>query len=244
MRLLGNDGRGPRRSFLGVDGDMTKYWTTTHHHDYPWQTVAAMYWQRYPNPYSKHVFSEDFVERKLLDDGRLYTKRVLTKTNRMPKWGRHLLSVHSVPMIEEAVCDPKAMTLTTYTRNITFRYLMSVTERVTFSPDLENEDATLANKEVWINSEVFGLHAAIRSFGIDRFKRNALRATKGFDWVLEGNREGNFTMTMHLDKGKSGDDGGRDKGPPSESSSGQQPETPSPPPPPPLPTSSAFSLPI
>ena len=39
-------------------------------------------------------------------------------------------------------------------------------------------------KEVWINSEVVGLRRAIRKFGVDRFKKNCILATDGFEWVL------------------------------------------------------------
>ena len=162
---------------------MARYWTTTHRHDYPWETVASAYWRRYPNPHSKHVFSEDFLEFRLLDDGRLYTRRLLTKTNKLPSWGRHLFSQKRVPLVEEAIADPGAKTLTTYTRNIALRYFMGTTERVVFSPD---GDSTCVRKEVWIESGVFGLQAAITKFGVDRFKRNCVRATEGFDWVLQG----------------------------------------------------------
>ncbi len=167
---------------------MPKYWETTHHHAYPWDVVAGAYWNRYPNPKSKHVFSEDFVECRVLDDGRLYTKRLLTKNNKLPSWGRHFFSAKRVPLVEEALCDPRARTFTTYTRNIGLRYFMGVTERVVFAPEggESGGPSTAVHKEVWIDSDVFGFQSAIRKFGVDRFKRNCVRATEGFDWVLRG----------------------------------------------------------
>ncbi len=58
--------------------------------------VASFYWRRYPNPRSQHVFSEDVLERRLTEDGRLYTKRLLTKNNKLPSWGRHFFSTKCV----------------------------------------------------------------------------------------------------------------------------------------------------
>lgn len=42
------------------------------------------------NVFSQHVLSEDVVSRELRE-GKLHTKRLLTKTNRVPKWGERFL---------------------------------------------------------------------------------------------------------------------------------------------------------
>lgn len=73
---------------------------------------------------------------------------------------------------------------------------MGVTERVTFSEDFLH-NRTKVNKEVWIDSQIVGLRSAIRKFGIDRFKKNCVLATSGFDWAisqkfgLDGNQSPN-----------------------------------------------------
>lgn len=66
---------------------------------------------------SSHVLTEDTIERSVRD-GKLYTKRLLSKTNPVPKWGERFYSVKSVKIIEESICDPVEKTFTTYTRNI------------------------------------------------------------------------------------------------------------------------------
>ena len=45
--------------------DLSRYWSTEYHHNYPWQFVASLYWKRYPNPNSKHVYSEDTIDVKV-----------------------------------------------------------------------------------------------------------------------------------------------------------------------------------
>lgn len=168
-----------------------RYWDTVHYHNYPWSQVASAYWSRYPNPNSQHVFSEDFVECHLREDERnsgkklLYTKRFISKTNSLPSWGEHFFRTRRVAMTEEAVIDPEARTLTTYTRNIgDLRFWMGVTETVVFRQDPADAGRTVVEKRVWIESDMFGFRSAIKKFGIDRFKKNCVRATEGFEWVL------------------------------------------------------------
>ena len=71
-----------------------------------------------------------------------------------------------------------------YTRNSNLRIFMGTTEKVTLVPS-ENEKSTKAIKEAWIESEIYGLRSAIKTFGIDRFKKNCEKATNGFEWVLK-----------------------------------------------------------
>lgn len=83
--------------------------------------------QRYPNPFSLHVLSEDTLCREIRKDGKLYSKRLLTKTNRVPKWGERFFKAKFVCIIEESLVDPKEKVLTTYTRNIGFSKIMVCT---------------------------------------------------------------------------------------------------------------------
>lgn len=73
--------------------------------------------------HSSHVLSEDTISREIRD-GKLYSKRLLTKTNRVPKWGERFVSKNIVKIVEESIVDPKAKTLTTYTRNLGYTKVM------------------------------------------------------------------------------------------------------------------------
>jgi len=160
-----------------------KYWSTVHYHPYDWNQVVGTYWKRYPNPNSQHVFSEDIISSKIDEKGCLRTKRLITKTNKLPSWGEHLFSTRRVWLIEESIVDQENHKMLIYTRNLNLRLFMGTTEKVTLVPS-ENENSTKAIKEAWIESEIYGLRSAIKSFGIDRFKKNCDKATKGFEWVL------------------------------------------------------------
>ena len=69
------------------------------------------------NSFSTHVLSEDTISRKIIDNN-LHTKRFLTKTNRLPKWGERIVNVKNVNIIEESIVDPSKKEISTYTRNV------------------------------------------------------------------------------------------------------------------------------
>ncbi|XP_043283523.1 PRELI domain-containing protein 1, mitochondrial isoform X2 [Venturia canescens] len=162
---------------------MVKYYENTTVFQFNWSQVAQGFWQRYPNPHSSHVLSEDTISREVRD-GKLYSKRLLLKTNRVPKWGERFISKNVVKIVEETVVDPKAKMLTSYTRNLGYTKVMSVIEKVVYRVSEENSEWTVAHRSAWIDSSVFGFSRAIQAFGLDRFKKNCAKMTGGFNYVL------------------------------------------------------------
>lgn len=70
------------------------------------------------------MLSEDVIHQSV-SNGKLFTKKLLTKTNSIPKWGERIISGPKyVYVIEESVVDPNLKTLTTYTRNIGYTSLL------------------------------------------------------------------------------------------------------------------------
>ncbi|XP_076302868.1 protein preli-like [Lasioglossum baleicum] len=162
---------------------MVKYYENSIIFQFNWNQVANGFWQRYPNPNSTHVLTEDTVSRKV-KNGILYTTRLLTKTNRVPKWGERFINKNTVKIIEESAVDPKTKTLTTYTRNLGYTKVMSITEKVVYKVYEENPNWTVAKRSAWIDSQVFGFSRAIQAFGLDRFKKNCTLTYNGFNYVL------------------------------------------------------------
>ncbi|KAL7301171.1 hypothetical protein TKK_0006142 [Trichogramma kaykai] len=162
---------------------MVKYYETSTIFQFNWEQVAQGFWRRYPNPHSSHVISEDTISREI-KDGKLYSKRLLTKTNRVPKWGEKFIKHNNVKIIEESIVDPKEKTLTTYTRNLGYTKVMSVVEKVIYKASDENPQWTIAKRSAWIESSVFGFSRAIQAFGLERFKKNCIKMSNGFNYVL------------------------------------------------------------
>nr|CAD7256266.1 unnamed protein product [Timema shepardi]CAD7394912.1 unnamed protein product [Timema cristinae]CAD7427350.1 unnamed protein product [Timema monikensis]CAD7576610.1 unnamed protein product [Timema californicum] len=162
---------------------MVRYFETTSLFHYTWDQVAQGYWKRYPNPESTHVLSEDTVYREIRGH-KLFTKRLLTKTNRVPKWGERFVSSSKVKIVEESIVDPKEKILVTYTRNLGYAKVMSVVEKVTYRVSPDNPNWTLAERSAWIDSQVFGFGRAIQAFGLERFRKNCQKMVGGFNCVL------------------------------------------------------------
>ena len=57
-----------------------RYWSTTFHHKYPWQTIACAYWKKYPNPESNHVYSEDMIDVQVSFEKRSKSYKILYQT--------------------------------------------------------------------------------------------------------------------------------------------------------------------
>lgn len=73
--------------------------------------------------YSTHVLSEDTISREV-KNGKLYTKRLLTKTNRVPKWGERFIAKNIVKIVEESIVDPENKILISHTRNLGYTKVM------------------------------------------------------------------------------------------------------------------------
>ncbi|XP_031847342.2 preli-like [Nomia melanderi] len=162
---------------------MVKLYKDSSIFQFNWNQVAQGFWMRYPNPNSAHVLSEDTISREV-KNGVLYTKRLLIKSGYLPKWGEKFTTKNTVKIVEESVMDPKAKTLTTYTRNLNTTKVMTVMEKVVYKVCEENQNWTIAKRSAQIRSQVYGFGIAIEAYGLDRFKNNCNRMHAGFNYVL------------------------------------------------------------
>jgi len=142
-------------------------------------------WQRYPNPFSRHVLSEDAIFRRV-EGPFLYTKRLLLKTNPLPKWGQIFVHARHVAIVEESVLDRDSQVLVTYTRNVGYLSTMNVVEKCTYKRDWSVKDGETTNlkREAWIDGHIRGVGAVLERFGVERYKHNANQAYKGLSYAV------------------------------------------------------------
>uniref|UniRef100_A0A646QIQ5 PRELI domain-containing protein 1, mitochondrial n=1 Tax=Hemiscolopendra marginata TaxID=943146 RepID=A0A646QIQ5_9MYRI len=163
---------------------MVKFYEGDFLFKFSWDQVARGFWSRYPNPYSQHVLTEDVLSREIRDK-KLFSLRLLTKTNRIPKWGERFVSNRTVSIIEESVVDPVNKILMTHTKNIGYTKVMGVEEKCVYRESGENNKWTLVERKAWISSNLFGFARAVEVFGFERFRKNSQRAMLGFQYILE-----------------------------------------------------------
>ena len=65
-----------------------------------------------------------------------------------------------------------------------FAFFQSVEEKCTYSICPETNILTRCQKQAWINSSLFGFRSILCNFGYKRFKKNAARASVGFEFIL------------------------------------------------------------
>ncbi|XP_060871003.1 PRELI domain-containing protein 1, mitochondrial [Metopolophium dirhodum] len=173
---------------------MVKFFENKSLFPFRWDQVVHGFWHRYPNPESKHVLSEDVLHREVIEK-KLHSIRLFTKTNKLPKWGERFINSKDVKIVEESILDPTKKTLVTYTRNVGYASVMGVTEKVVYKVNEENPSTTVAERSVWIESNVYGMSKAIQAFGMQRFKVNSTKAVKGFNYVLNSMYGGNTSSS-------------------------------------------------
>jgi len=167
---------------------MVKEFNGTYKFPFNWNLVVSCFWVKYPNPFSKHVLSEDVFSRFITDKNVLITRKLLVKerTFHIPKWAEKFVHVSNVYVVEESHIDPAKGTLTSYTKNFSSNSLMTVVEKCVYSKDPNNPNMTLCSKQAHIYSPLlFGAGSAIEQFAVKRFKKNADKATLGLNWIIE-----------------------------------------------------------
>lgn len=76
---------------------------------------------------STHVLTEDVLYREVTSSNHLLSRRLLTKTNRLPGWAERVFPMHmarAVYVLEDSIVDPQAHTLITKTWNLNHNTLM------------------------------------------------------------------------------------------------------------------------
>ena len=96
-------------------------------------------WLKYPNPFSRHVHSQDTLSRFVdPSTGILHTKRLIVKSGSVPQWlallfGKRTSSRAEALVVEDSRVDVVARQMETVTRNLNHRMWMIVEERVGYT---------------------------------------------------------------------------------------------------------------
>jgi len=129
------------------------------------------------------VLSEDVISRSV-EGPVLKTVRLISKTNKVPRWASKVLPSSSGYVVEESHVNAKDKTIITYTRNITYTHLMTVDERCEYRVSPDSKVWMLLSRQAWVTSGIYGFSRAVESLGVERYKKNIKKSMKGLEYIL------------------------------------------------------------
>jgi len=171
-----------------------KFNDTTNYIKHSFDELCLKFYNRYPNPHSTHVISEDTISRSVDGNNILRTVKLYHKRNGkdLPGWLQMLLPSPTAYLVEESLVDLNKKVITTYTKNISLTTLLDIDEKCIFTKCDSNYECTAVKRYAWMNSHFYGFASLLEGFGMSRYLSNINRMDAGFDYVLN-----NGTSTLH-----------------------------------------------
>lgn len=163
------------------------YGTDTSDLTYRWSQVCGVFFHRYPNPWSKHVLSDDVISREVCGDV-MKTVRVVVKKNKIPRMFTSLFRgrANDGLYIEESYINRASCTIISYTRTVSFRSLGLFDERCSYTPSTNNSLWTCLKREAWAtgNGRSF-ITRPLEKFVVSKYRGEAKKSSKGLHYVLQ-----------------------------------------------------------
>jgi len=160
------------------------------------ETIQSIF-ERYPNPFSKHIQSSDTISPfRLGSDGELFGKCLTLKTNPIPQWfknknqvGYKRQGVQCIAIAEEFLVDAKSKCLWHLSRNLNSREYLKTHELVQYGGRGDGEQTFVTvTKRMGVSSPVpWPLQSMMRQFTVNRWLKNERRATHGLCYTIAKN---------------------------------------------------------
>ena len=101
-------------------------------YSHPFGAVTSSLWSKYDR--HKYVQNIEILDRHVDENGRLHSRRLLSMGGNLPAIFRPFVPVKLVHMLETAVVDPVAQTMTVETSNISCLSVLDARSRSRYSP--------------------------------------------------------------------------------------------------------------
>ncbi|XP_053388312.1 PRELI domain-containing protein 1, mitochondrial-like [Mercenaria mercenaria] len=177
-----------------------RYWCRDIIINFEWSQVVQGFWQRYPNPASAHVLTEDVLERRI-EGHKLITKRIIMKKGKVPSYlERFTGGVRNIHVIEESVLDLNEKTFVTYTRNIDMQNVMSAHEKCSYRVNPKDPSNVLCERQLWSGSNIAGFGNIISMYGVKQYQKNFESTSNGFNYVLQSMFDPDSLKTSRSEK--------------------------------------------
>ncbi|NXX44680.1 PLD3A protein, partial [Tricholaema leucomelas] len=153
---------------------------------HPWDTVIKAAMRKYPNPMNPCVVGVDVLDRSLDNQGRLHSHRLLSTEWGLPSIVKAILGTsRTLTYIEEhSVVDPVEKKMELCSTNITLTNLVSVDERLVYTPHPENPEKTVLTQEAIITVKGISLSSYLESLMANTISSNARKGREALEWVI------------------------------------------------------------
>ncbi|NXX30754.1 PLD3A protein, partial [Nicator chloris] len=159
---------------------------TSSFYRHPWDTVIKAAMRKYPNPMNPCVVGVDVLDRSLDNQGRLHSHRLLSTEWGLPSIVKAILGTsRTLTYIEEhSVVDPVEKKMELCSTNITLTNLVSVDERLVYTPHPENPEKTVLTQEAIITVKGISLSSYLESLMANTISSNARKGRDALEWVI------------------------------------------------------------
>ncbi|XP_061451030.1 PRELI domain containing protein 3A isoform X3 [Rhineura floridana] len=142
--------------------------------------------RKYPNPMNPSVVGVDVLDRSLDKQGRLHSHRLLSTEWGLPSIVKAILGTNrTVTYIQEhSVVDPVEKKMVLSSTNITLTNLVSVDERLVYTPHPENPEKTLLTQEAIITVKGVSLSSYLETLMASTISSNARKGREALEWVI------------------------------------------------------------
>uniref|UniRef100_A0A8C0AL14 PRELI/MSF1 domain-containing protein n=1 Tax=Bos mutus grunniens TaxID=30521 RepID=A0A8C0AL14_BOSMU len=147
---------------------------------HPWDTVIKAAMRKYPNPMNPCVVGVDVLERSVDGRGRLHSHRLLSTEWGLPSLVRAILGTsRTLTYIREhSVVDPVEKKMELCSTNITLTNLVSVSERLVYTPHPEDPGKTVLTQEAVITVKGVSLGSYLESLMANTISSNAKKLSR------------------------------------------------------------------
>lgn len=161
---------------------------------HPWEQVVEAALRKYPNPETPNVSSTDILERQIAEDGRMFSKRIISSywRNMGTDIVRGLTGIDltkTVHALELSIIDPKEKRYELISKNYNFLNYISVDERLTYTPKKDDPSATLLKQEWRITVQNLGFQSYLENLMGSTMKSNSMNGRAGIEYVINQIRE-------------------------------------------------------
>ncbi|XP_034869749.1 PRELI domain containing protein 3A isoform X1 [Mirounga leonina] len=157
-----------------------KIWSSEHVFGHPWDTVIKAAMRKYPNPMNPCVVGVDVLERSVDSRGRLHSHRLLSTEWGLPGFVKAILGTsRTLTYIKEhSVVDPVEKKMELCSTNITLTNLVSVNERLVYTPHPEDPEMTVLTQEAIITVKGISLGSYLESLMANTISSNAKKQSE------------------------------------------------------------------